>query len=382
MGDTVYDRTTDGRFLDYKEKSLFVAREGQETTIRESLRLLNSEGGSLLIANCGTGKTVQGAEIAVRLGLSTCVLVHKEFLVKQWEEAFKLVAPWFTVGRMQRDVVDTGRTHDIVVAVTQSVVNPKRDYPSDFYESFGLIICDEVHRYGASLWQKAITRFPAKYRLGLTATPERADGLWRVITSHISPRGPVLQAVSLMPEIYILKTDVEVPPSLWDLAWLDDTAKRAKLVSALSTHRGRNEKILRYIIRAFNAGRKVLVISERRAQLDHFFKRLTEEAVGGDEVGSYVGGTKQAKLDIAAQKSIVLTTYQMSKEGLNIPDLDTLIMATPQSSVQQTVGRILRSYEGKGQPVVLDFVDMNAPLIGSGMHRRSQYKKLGYHIHG
>jgi superfamily II DNA or RNA helicase len=72
----------------------------------------------------------------------------------------------------------------------------------------------------------------------------------------------------------------------------------------------------------------------------------------------------------------------MSKEGLNIPDLDTLIMATPQSSVQQTVGRILLSYEGKGQPVVLDFVDMNAPLIGSGMHRRSQYKKLGYHIHG
>jgi superfamily II DNA or RNA helicase len=401
IGDTVYDMTSDGRHLDHTENSLFKARDGQDIAIRDTLQTIHSEGGSLLIAACGTGKTVMGAEIALKIGVSTCILVHKEFLAKQWEEAFRMLAPWITVGRMQRDVVDTGRTHDIVIAVTQSVVNSRRDYGDSFYDSFGLIICDEVHRYGAALWQKAITRFPARYRLGLTATPSRQDGLWKVITKHISSSGPVLEASTLTPDVYVIKTDVKIPQKVWYKPWLDKKAQRAVLVTALASHVGRNEAVLRYIIRAYNAGRKVLVISERRAQLDYFSQRLATEGMGADEVGFYVGGTKQAKLDIAAQKSIILSTYQMASEGLNIPDLDTLIMATPQNSIQQTVGRILRIFEGKGAPVVLDFfdekmelvllkegaedlydVDLSNPFEGGMEFRRRQYKKLRYTVHG
>jgi superfamily II DNA or RNA helicase len=401
---SIEDCTVGGRpfsWIDDPSKaSHFIPREGQLEVVQGVCDNLFSNYGSLLIAGCGTGKTVMGAEIALRMGVSTCVIVHKEFLASQWEAAFAMLAPWVTVGRMQRDQVDTGHNFDIVLAVTQSIVNPKRDYSDDFYNSFGLIICDEVHRYGASIWQKAITKFPARYRVGLTATPERQDGLWRVITSHISNTGPTLKAASLVPDIYIVKTDVKVDQKLWYKPWLDLKLQRGAIISALSGHRGRNEAILSFILKAYNKGRKVLVISERRAQLDHFSKRLTEESISCDDIGFYVGGMKQDKLDISARKQVILTTYQMSKEGLDIPDLDTLIMATPQGSIEQTVGRILRRFEGKATPVVIDVHDdkfeavinykdldrtedeLFKPLISGLFSRKRQYKKLGYRIHG
>jgi superfamily II DNA or RNA helicase len=401
----VLDYTTLGRHFSWKDDSTkvsrFIPREGQNSVVQEVCSKLFTDDNSLLIAGCGTGKTVMGAEVSLRMGVSTCVIVHKEFLAAQWEAAFKMLAPWVTVGRLQRDQVDTGHLFDVVIAVTQSVVNSKRDYSSDFYNSFGLIICDEVHRYGAALWQKAITKFPARYRLGLTATPDRQDGLWRVITRHISSSGPVLKAASLVPDIYILKTDTTVDQKIWYKPWLDEKLQRGSIISALSLHRGRNEAILSYIIRAYNKCRKVLVISERRAQLDYFSKRLGEATIPIEDIGFYVGGMKQEHLDISAQRQIILTTYQMSKEGLDIPDLDTLIMATPQSSIEQTVGRILRRFDEKASPVVLDFCDPKFeasfktkdehgnvveevihPLEGGLFNRRRQYRSLGYRVHG
>lgn len=378
-GSDIEDRTTTGRKLGSFLTSSFVPREGQQQGVEGALHEILHTGSSLLIAACGNGKTVMGAEIVVQLGVSTCVLVHKEFLAKQWEEAFQLVCPQLRVGRMQRDQVDTGNEFDVVVAVTQSVVNPKRNYPVDFFASFGFIICDEVHRYGADLWQKAITKFPAKYRLGLTATPERGDGMWRVITSHISDRGSRVIGQRLIPKVYLVTTNVSIPSRLYEKPWLDETQKRAKIISILADHEGRNEVIARNIAKAYFSNRKTLVISERRAQLEWLSKRIKDISIDEDEIGFYVGGMKQEKLDISAQKQVILTTYQMTKEGLNIPDLDTLIMATPQAKVEQTVGRILRQHEDKAMPVVLDFCDELVPLLqGMSLGRLKQYRQLGY----
>jgi superfamily II DNA or RNA helicase len=381
------DHTSVGRFIDYP--SFFKPREGQEEAIFSCIKNLRETNGSLLIARCGTGKTWMSVEIALRMHRSVCVLVHKEFLAQQWEEAFKAISPNILVGRMQRDIVDTGRTHDVVIAVTQSVVNPKRDYPQEFFDSFGLIICDEVHRYAASLWQGAITRFPAKYRLGVTATPERSDGLWPVISRHISPRGPILQAESLKPDIYTIKLQTPMPRELVDDAymkvvkpWADEKMKRALTISYLGENKERTSTILQYLLKAYHKGRKIIVISERRCQLNDFASMLKANGVTDEEFGFYVGGMKQEKLDIAADRSIILSTYQMVKEGLNIPGLDTLIMATPQAHVEQTVGRILRVCEGKRSPMVLDFVDSTSPLLmGMGYSRIKQYRKLCYTVH-
>jgi superfamily II DNA or RNA helicase len=276
----------------------------------------------------------------------------------------------------------------VVIAVTQSVVNPKRDYPQEFYDSFGLIICDEVHRYAAALWQSAITKFPARYRLGLTATPERPDGLWPVIARHIASRGPILQAESLKPDIHILKLSTPMPRELIDDAylkalkpWANDKMKRAMLISYLGENKERTRTIGGYLMRAYKAERKTIFISERKCQLNDVAAMLKSHQLSDEDFGFYIGGMKQEKLDMTADKSIILATYQMVKEGLNIPDLETLIMGTPQAHIEQTVGRILRVYEGKGAPVVLDFVDSTCPmLMGMGYARLNQYKRLCYTV--
>lgn len=337
-----------------------------------------------------SGKTVMGSAIGLGLGVSACIIVHKEFLAQQWEDALKMLCPGVKIGRMQRDQCDSGNDFDFVIATTQSITNPKREYPAEFYRSFGLVIADEVHRYAAEVWQRAITKFPAANRLALTATPYRSDGLWPVIEEHFGTNRVTLTAPTLVPLIHKISTNVYFK---LNAPYLTDVQRRGKLVTQLTEVEGRNEIISRNVLKAFKANRKILVISERKKQLEWLGDRLRANDI--EDFGFYVGGKKMDALNKAAQKRVVFTTYQMAKEGLDIPDLDVLIMASPQAQIEQTVGRILRFHKNKGIPVVLDFVDpkvesvsrnrdgeskITTPFDSLWFSRRRQYKKLGYEI--
>ncbi len=140
------------------EESCFSPREGQANSVCRLVEYLKLHKGGNLLADCGTGKTFMGTEIAIRLQTHTCVLVHKEFLARQWISAFESVAPGLKVGLLQRDTCEYGKDFDVTVAMVQSITAPKRKYPPDFYNSFGLLICDEVHRYGADVWLASSNR--------------------------------------------------------------------------------------------------------------------------------------------------------------------------------------------------------------------------------
>lgn len=360
----------------------FVAREGQEEAILDCIQALRfGTSGALLIAAPGKGKTVMGTEIALRMGRSTCILVHKEFLAGQWEKAIELLTDGKArVGRLQRDRCDYGPDFDFVIAVTQSVTNPKREYPEAFYESFGLVIADEVHRYGAGVWQHAITRFPARYRLGLTATPRRYDGMMAVITHHIGEAAHEMAGNSLTPRVHFVTNDVTLERGAYINRW-NGEVNRGKLITSIASLDGRNESIVRLVKKALDADRKVLLLSERRNQLAWLSGRIKAYGWPEEDIGFYVGSTKQEKLDIAATKKLILGTYQMAKEGLDIPDLDTLFLATPMVDVEQSVGRILRTTDGKKEPVVIDFIDSGVgPLVGMAKARRRLYERLEYTI--
>jgi len=378
MDNPIEDNRCLGRDLKVGQ-SLFNPRMGQEESVASVVRMMRAFGPAMLVAGCGTGKTLMGAEASLRLGKATCVLVHKEFLADQWEEAFEMVCPGIRIGRLQRDRCDTGWTHDVVIAMAQSISNTRREYPPEFYRSFGLLIGDEVHRYAADVWQTAVTKFPAVFRLGLTATPYRGDGFWPVLEEHFGRHQVKLIGERLTPLIYPIKTTAISRLGLEEQSWLSNTQKRAKLLTELADNESRNEAIARNLKKACDAGRKTLIISERRSQLKWLGDRLT--AYGIRDCGYYVGGKKMDALDEAATKKVIFSTYQMAKEGLNIPDLDVLIMATPQAHIEQTVGRILRQCEGKGRPTVLDFVDPEIGIFeGLWYSRLKEYKKFGYEI--
>ena len=126
--------------------------------------------------------------------------------------------------------------------------------------------------------------------------------------------------------------------------------------------------------------RKILILSERKNQLKDI-----EELIAKDDIASYgyyVGGMKMSDLDISATKQIILATYQMSSEGLNIPTLNTVILASPISDIQQSVGRILREKktERKYKPLCIDIFDDFSLFKFKGYKRIKYYKNNGYLI--
>ena len=126
--------------------------------------------------------------------------------------------------------------------------------------------------------------------------------------------------------------------------------------------------------------RKILILSERKNQLKDIENLIVENNIA--DYGYYVGGMKMVDLDISATKQIILATYQMSSEGLNIPTLNTLILASPISDIQQSVGRILREkkQDRKYIPLTIDIFDDLSIVKNKGYKRLNYYKSNGYII--
>jgi superfamily II DNA or RNA helicase len=126
-------------------------------------------------------------------------------------------------------------------------------------------------------------------------------------------------------------------------------------------------------------GRRLLVLSDRREHLKEFENGF--KARGVSSIGYYVGGMKQKDLDITATRTVILGTFAMASEGMNIPTLNAVLLATPKSNIEQSVGRILRLKpdERTIQPRIYDVLDTAFPeCFGQWARRRKFYRECGY----
>lgn len=330
--------------------------------------------GGIIRADPGWGKTVAACALLAEMKVPTLVVVHKEFLMNQWKERIEQFLPGAKVGIVQQNMCDYTGKH-VVIGMVHSLATENR-YPRSFYSWPGLVITDEVHRIGAETWAPVPARFPARYRLGISATPRRKDGADNVFTYHIGRVLFVAKERRLSPKVRrvwsnfrLVKTE-RFNPNL---------APKSLLIRFLTASRGRNCLIVAQLKLAVEAGRKVLVLSERLKHLDALDALLCREM--GNEApstGHYVGGLTQAERDVAAECQVVFATSQFASEGLDIPPLDTLFLTTPMSDVEQAVGRILRAFEGKKDPVVVDFRDDKVPKFKRTAEYRDQfYKRVG-----
>jgi superfamily II DNA or RNA helicase len=136
--------------------------------------------------------------------------------------------------------------------------------------------------------------------------------------------------------------------------------------------------IIEELLKAVEAGRKVVVLSERRRHLDTLEAMFSKVKPKNISTGFYVGGMKQVELDKSELADVVWGTYQMSSEGLDIPSLDTAFFATPMSDVEQAAGRVMREYDDKKRPVITDFIDDGVRSLSKMWNtRRSFYVKEG-----
>lgn len=352
-------------------------RDEQKPAVDAVMAHLRDRGtGAVLYAPCGKGKTVMGLEILRRLNRTTLVLVHKSFLVDQWVERIKTFLPEAKVGLWQRDIIPTG-DEDIVIGMVQSLVNPKREYDPSIYRMFGTLICDETHRYGAPMWQDAISKMPAKFRIGLTATPERKDGLQEIIFLHIGPIVYEMEGHTRVPSIWRIDTDTHFEPRSYKL-W-NGEVNTSKLVTMVSKVPERTDLIVTYCLRALKTGRKILILSERVAHVKEMVSLLKELVTEDFTIDKYIGGMTSKAREISSEADVIIGTYAMAQEGLDIPELDTLILATPKTSITQSVGRILRDSPNKKSPIVVDIVDSRIEILTAyWWARRKVYEKHFY----
>jgi superfamily II DNA or RNA helicase len=323
--------------------------------------------GGILQAKPGYGKTVCSLAIVAELKVPTLVVVHKEFLVNQWIKRISKFLPSAKIGRVQQDECDyKGKT--IVVGMVHSLAG--RRYPDDFYSWPGCVLTDEIHRVGAPTWSVTPPKFPSRYRLGVTATPRRKDGADAVFWTHVGPILFTAKDNPLVPKIKrvwskfkLIHTD-RFNPSL---------APRALLINFLCGSKHRNKMIVDLIIRAVKAERKCLILSERLAHLNDL-ERDVKCALGSVvSTGQYVGGLSESQRERSAEAQVIFATSQFASEGLDIPALDTLILATPLSDVEQAVGRIRREFPGKKDPIVVDIRDDFVPMFEAQGRKRDRY---------
>lgn len=345
--------------------------------------LIQSEGG-ILQSKAGSGKTRMGIATICRMGKKTLWLTHTNELLNQSYNAAaefidKKLLGKITAGKMQ---IADGITFATVQTLSKADLNALR------YE-WDMIVVDECHRCAgtinkATMFSKVLNNLAARYKYGLSATLHRADGLilctYSLLggVSHTVPENVVN---TMRVEIARRDTGVQISRKCLDT---DGTLVYAKLINYLAEHPYRNKQISEDIDALCSQGHSIILLSDRVGHLQELYKMLPYH-IQNDAVILH-GKVKKADRELALEqmrnkeKHILLATYQLAKEGLDVPCLDRLLLATPVKDyaiVVQSVGRIARVCEGKGQPVVYDYVDDIGFLQGMWKKRCTSYRKDG-----
>ena len=323
-----------------------------------------------------THNTVMALKIAANLGKKTMILVHKEFLMNQWIERIEEYMPSARVGKIQAQVMDI-ENKDIVIAMIQTMYN--RTFPPEVHSQFGLTIIDEVHRIGSEEFSKTLLKCITPYMLGISATVERKDKLTKLLymfigkiifSSERKQDDPVcvrgIEFISNDPAFCETETDFRGKP------------KYSTMISKLCEFGPRKDFVVRVLqdLIEEHPEKQIMVLVHNRSLLTYLHDAIVHR--GFATTGFYVGGMKQAALKETESKQIVLATFAMAAEALDIKTLSTLVMATPKTDITQSVGRILRAKHEN--PVIVDIVDSHDIFQNQWKQRKRYYKKCNYRI--
>lgn len=337
----------------------------QPAAVAATLRSMRQCGGAVLSLSTGAGKTVCTCYIIAQLAVKTVVLVHKDVLRLQWAERIAQFLPTAKVSFVQGTSVDT--SGDIVIAMIQTLVSPGRHFD---FSGIGLVVSDEAHHIAAETFSTAMRGLCTPYSLGLSATPDRKDGLTRVIYWFLGPLAYASQRteqkhVRVKIVRYTCPQYTERPPMS-----RTGMVNFTQVITNMTDDRMRTKQILDEIkwLRE-DPERVVLVLSHRR---DH----CIEIASQIEGAVAFLGGKKNHAA-AAATAPVVCATYALASEGYDDPRLNALVLATPCSDVTQAAGRVLRGVSTK-DPIIIDINDDFSVAYAQAAKRKTFYRKAGF----
>jgi len=391
-------------------------------------------GNGLICVPCGRGKTFMAINCAARIGKRFLIVVDKEFLLQQWSGELKALMPGIRIGIIQENkkqineiekesVVETipllkarlralglpvggnksellarlasasqapapaateeaKEKYDCCIAMIQTLV--QREFSEDDFHSFGFTIFDECHHLGASQFSRALLKVQTKKMLGLSATPTRDDGLTKVFEWFLGKPVYWEKTREADPDVVVRKILFDTNDEAYTKVptdWQGETVL-ARLLTQVVDCEARNkviDEVLAELVKEKN--RRILVLSERKSHLERIEGGLPK----GTSVGYYIGGMKEEVREEGARTAqVLLGTYAMASEAMNIKTLNTMLMASPRKKIEQSTGRILRTQKDDREvdPLIIDIVDSHDVYKGQWSKRRAYYKKCAYKIEG
>ncbi len=333
----------------------------------------------VLEAPPGTGKTVMACALIARHATPTLVLVDRKPLLAQWRQR---LATHLGVEAGQIGGGKQRPTKIVDIAMVQTVT--RNEQAADLLDGYGLVVIDECHHVPAPTVERAVRNLDARRWLGLTATPQRPDGLKDIMVMQCGPiRHRITQSASdLERRLQIHRTELTIDDSTEGLTRGEVLA----LINAtLVEDDRRNDQICRDVADAVGAGRNCVLLSSRTEHVDELASRLA--SLGLEPLVLY-GSLKPAEREAVHERLtedrqlLLVATDRYIGEGFDCPRLDTLFLAFPISARQritQYVGRILRDEPGKDVAEVHDYLDAGVPMLAAMYRRRLPgYKELGF----
>jgi len=360
-------------------------REEQRQAVEE---LMKYDFG-VLVSPPGSGKTVMGCGLIAGRNVSTLILVHRKQLVEQWKER---LLDFLDIDKKSIGIIGAGRKKSrgiIDIAMLQTI--SRKEEVRELLSGYGQIIIDECHHIPAVSFEAAMKEIPARYVVGLTATPYRKDGLQAILYMQC---GPVRYEIEEITD-FSFKKRVIVKNTNFSIQEDSRTLPIYEIWENLVNDNERLKLIADDVISAIKNKRFPLILSERK---DHLYKlkEMIEAFSDIQDMKTFLfEGDVGKKARASAIKEInemmekgerpyILSTGSLIGEGFDMPQLDTLFLAMPLSfkgRMVQYAGRLHRPYAGKNEVLIYDYCDSNIGLTVSMFKKRvAAYKNMGYTI--
>lgn len=368
-------------------------RDYQVPIIDECVNRLNDSNGVILSVPCGKGKTLMSIITGSKLKLKILVVVHKTFLQDQWIDRIKTFTD-AKIGIIRQKQVEI-EDKDIVIGMLQSLC--MIDYTQthgDIFEGFGLVIFDECHRVGSKELSKVLFKTSGiKNRIGLSATPDRSDGMTELIQWHIGPiyapfKDAPVDSNAIVNVFNYTSTDEKLFKEEKRFIKGDIKVSSQTMITNIVNIEARNNFIVNILnVLRLKTDRKILILSDRIEHLNTLKTKL-DDIIKLDEYNDcntfyYYGKcTKLERQEAELNGDIIFGTFAMAQEGLDIDKLNTILLITPKSSIVQAIGRIFRKKctDVRNIPMIIDFVDMLSIFPNQFRKRNKVYKDNNYKI--
>ena len=350
-------------------------------TQKRAIQYLSTYNEGILELEPGVGKTVVSIYTVAKKKKKTFVLVHRDSLADQWKGEKNSDPPQgflsFTnleendIARLTSSTFEDDLKKPIIICTDQTFISLLKRNRNKFLSelnraNIGIFIADEVHTsVGAPSFSNCSIHIPAKYVYGLSATPYRYDGNGDIIKFHL---GNIFSDEdiegTMIPKVIVMLLDykIDIPYRHKYLYW-EGEFQRSRYLSLMKNSKSFME-VSKNLLKELKSNKNILFVAERIKVIDILYNWLNS-----DSKSKFIGNSKMDQL----KYNIVFATPGKVRDGVDIPKKDTLIMTSPISNIKQMVGRVLRTCEGKIEPVIIDMVDFGCTDILDTFYNRLRF---------